>query len=215
MTQELAVKFDSCDQLTFVQGDMRTVSCVLYNPKTSLLGNLAAGAILSFNFPRQGGGSIKRTTGPTQVTPVQVIIPAGNPGYIGLPDNGLVSGDIVQVAANAGGTLPSPLAPSTNYQVLTIDLDSFYLCDATTGAIIALTTQGTKGFSYTQQGTGIVIENQTTNPGQFTLGLQTYWSQLVNAALAQTPQLIYTDPSGNVEIIRIVNLMDVYAQPVP
>jgi hypothetical protein len=204
----LAVKFNQCDTLAFTQGDgPRQFACVLYDPRTALQAILA-GSTLSLNFPRQGGGSVKRSTAPIQVAQAAVIVPQGGPpGYISLPDNGLCDGDKFQLTTS--GTLPTPLALATNYLVETIDNDTFYLTDLS-GNIIQISDQGSGGFTMTSQFQDIVVSGT-----QFLLNLRSSWSLFVNAALAQTPQLSYTDPSNNQQIVIIRNQLDVFAQPVP
>ena len=205
----LAAKFNNCDQMVFVQGVNLTFSCVLFNPISAQPKDLT-GAIIGMNFPRQGGGVIKRTNGPVAIPSAAVIIPQGGPpGYILLPDHGLVTGDKGELSTS--GVLPSPLATLTDYLVLVIDNNSFYFTDLN-GAIIDITDQGSGGFAFTNS---IDLTLGTAVLGQFNLLLRAPVSLDTNAALAQDFQVSITDSSGVTQILVIQNALDVYAQPNP
>lgn len=208
----LAVKFNSCDGLNFVQGDMRVFSGVVYDPKTAQPADLT-GSIISLNLPRDSGGSIKRTNAFIAVAQAQVIVPptAETYGYIAQPDHGLVTGDTLQYQTS--GTLPAPLAPTTNYKVQVIDNDNFYVTD-TSGVIISLTDQGTVG-GFTYKNLVDLVLGTTPVLGQFTFNMRAPVSGATNAALAQDFQVNYTNAAGSIQIILIQKVLDVYPQPVP
>lgn len=203
----LLANFDGNPGITFTQGESRTIIVTLSSQGTTTPVNLT-GSVVDLNLPRQGGGSIKRTSGPVAVAFAEVIIDPSN--TIVLPDHGFVTGDTVQVAAQGGGTLPGGLVISTNYLILVIDVNTFQFTD-TSGSLITLTSQGTIGFNITDSN-----DLQVTTPllGQMTLNLRSLVSADTNAALAQTFQVSYT-LAGATRIVLVQNQLDVYAQPVP
>lgn len=199
--------------LIFVQGDKRLFNGILFSKSLAQPADLTS-AILSLNFPRQGGGTVKRTNGTVPVLSSQVVVspPADEPGQIVLPDNGLVDGDVVQLTAMGGGTLPSPLMPSTNYTILNIDLNVFNFIDSS-GNPVVITDQGTVGFTMLNANDIQLGENPLL--GQFIFNLRSPVAAAINAALAQTFQIGWQDASGNFLNVIVQNLLDVYAQPAP
>lgn len=203
----LSVNFDGECDLVFVQGEDRTILVGLTN-LTPLLPQNLTGATVGINLPRQGGGSIKRTTGTTEVLAANVAITPGN--VCTLVDHGLVTGDPVTLTAAPGGTLPGGLAPATQYLIKVLDNNTFQITD-TSGNVIALTTQGTVGFLITNS---VDVTLNSGDLGQFTFNLRALVSAAVNAQLAQTCQVQYT-LSSKTRIALVENLLDVYVQPVP
>lgn len=201
------VKFDGNLALTFNQGEDRTILITVFDQNTGIPINLTGG-VVGLNLPLQGGGSIKRTSGIVSVPYSGVTIaPAST---ITLADHGFVSGDPIQVAAQGGGSLPSGLMPSTDYLISVIDVNTFQITD-TSGNIIALTTQGTVGFTIQNSNDLQIVSGDL---GQATLNLRADVSAEVNAALAQTFQFEYV-LSGKTRIVVIPYQLDVTAQPVP
>lgn len=208
---QLGINFNGCSSLTFVQGEALTFIVGFLNLATLQPIDLT-GATVILNLPLQGGGSIKRTSGPVLVNSSQVMVP--NPpetpaGYVNFTDHGFVTGDPVQVSVVGGGTLPSPLAPATNYLIKVIDVNNFEFTD-TSGNIISLTTQGVGQFNINNT-TDLVISNPTF--GQATFVLRSPVSLAANALLAQNFQVGYSNVDTTV-IQVIPHLLDVYFQPV-
>jgi hypothetical protein len=209
---QFGVNFGGYSGMRFTQGEALTISIVLFDLWTNLPIDLTD-AVVNLNLPLQGGGSIKRTTGPVTINSSQVVVPnpPGTPvGYVNLTDHGFVTGDPVQVAVVGGGTLPTPLAPSTNYLIKTIDVNNFEFTD-TSGNAISLTTQGSGQFNINNT-TDLVIANATM--GQVTLTLRSLVTAAANALLAQNFQIGYSNTSTT-RIMVLQNLLDVLFQPVP
>lgn len=205
--QNLLVLFDGEPELDFVQGEDRELNMLIRDSRTGLPIDLT-GAIVGVNLPRQDGGSIKRTTLGPLVLSTEIVIPAHDPGYVQLPDHGLVTGDPVTLVV-VTGSLPSPLAPSTSYLVKVIDLDSFYITDLN-GNVIPLTSQGSGSFNLVNAND---VQIETGDLGKVIFALRSPVTQLVNAAIAQDFQVEFTI-AGKIRIAVLKNLLDVDQQPV-
>lgn len=209
MDTSVGVKFDGNQGLSFTQGEDRLVLVTVFDIPSNLPINLTGGQA-GINFPLQGGGSVKRLTSGPIVNTSGVVLPAGQNGYIHLPDHGLITGDPIQVAVIGGGVLPTPLAPATPYLIQTIDKDNFYFTD-TTGAIVSLTDQGSGSFTITNS---TDLQIPAGDLGEIMLNLRALVSAQINAALAQPFQVEIT-LAGKTRIVPIVGHLDVTAQPVP
>jgi hypothetical protein len=79
--------------------------------------------------------------------------------------HGMYTGDILQVS-NSGGALPGGLSASTDYFVIKIDANTFYLAtsflNAQTGTVINITNNGSGTNSYLEIGPYIVISNESS-----------------------------------------------------
>lgn len=126
------------------------------------------------------GGNAAELCNPELIAPTQISIAANTiqtyagSSTIGIPQQGVVggypgsiayvTGDIVQVAAGPGGTLPAPLLASTNYYVIAGAAGSIKLATtlalALAGTGIDLTTQGTV-YMIMQVGATAAIQNAT------------------------------------------------------
>lgn len=212
MDINLGVQFDNSVGLEFVQGEDRSILITLYDVCTLTPVDLTS-ATVGLNLPLQGGGSIKRTTGPVSIPTSDVTVPSPSGiGFVALTDHGFVTGDPVQVAAVGAGVLPTPLVTAIAYTIQTIDVNSFYFVDAG-GNVINLTDQGSGSFDVNNT-TDLVINGGTAILGKVTFNLRDLVSEAANALLAQTFQVSYT-VGGRIRIAVIQNLLDVLFQPVP
>lgn len=215
MNNSLDVRFAmngcGCNGLGFTQGEFITYTLTFFNPSATAPIDLTD-AVVDLNLPLQGGGSIKRTSGPVVVNSSQIEIP--NPpatpiGIVSFTDHGFVTGDPIMVAPVGAGVLPSPLVISTPYTISVIDVNSFEFADAN-GVVISLTDQGTGQFNINNT-TDLVI----TTPafGVCTFVLRSPVSLAANALLAQSFQVGYANALTN-RILILRNILDVYFQPV-
>lgn len=200
------IAFDGNPGLSFCQGEYRTVLLTFVNKLTGIPINLTG--TVSVNFSQQGGGTVKRSTAGVNIPASQVNITPAN--TLTLQDHGFVTGDTIQVAAQAGGALPGGLSALTNYLVVAIDLNTFSLTDSSGNAIV-LSSQGTIGLVATLQN-DVTISNATL--GQVSLVLRNQVTAVVNAALAQDFQVGYVN-SNEPRIAVIQGQLDVLAQPAP
>lgn len=208
MDTSIAINFDGQKGIELTQGEDRTI-LVTFSVQSVTTPIDITGAVVEFNFPRQDGGAVKRTSGVVTFSSDEVVV---NPelGTVILPDNGLVTGDPVTVAAIGEGVLPSPLTAETNYTINTIDVNTFQFIDSSGNAII-FTDQGTGQFNIINV-TDVVITNPTL--GQVTLLLRSQVTAAMNAQIAQNFQAQYT-LAGKTRINVLFHLLDVLFQPVP
>lgn len=115
------------------------VPMVAYNGDLAELTNTELLAPTQINA---GTDSIATFSGTTTIGIPQQGVPGASPSSIAY-----VTGDIVQVSAGPGGTLPSPLLANTDYYVIALGAGAIKLAtslaNATTGTAIDLTTSGT------------------------------------------------------------------------
>lgn len=206
MDPKIGVRFDGSQGLAFVAGEDRTISVAIYDQNVGQPINLTGGAVF-VNFPRSGGGTVKRTSAALPIAASAVT--TGSPGAIVLNDHGLVTNDAVTFAVVSGG-LPAPLAGATTYLVSVIDNNTFSVTD-NTGAAINLTTAGTGTFTVSN---GSDISLTTPTAGLVTLTLRYTVTNAIEAGLGQTFEVGYTI-GGKTRIQCLPGLLDVTAQPDP
>lgn len=208
MDIQIGIAFDDKPGLCFNQGEDRSIIMTLYDAEFKTPVNLSvSGTVVGLNLPLQGGGSIKRTSGPVTAQCANVTTTPMN--SVLLTDHGFVTGDPVQVAAVGGGTLPGGLAPSTPYLVEVLDLNTFSFTD-TSANVIALTSKGVGAFSITNANDVQII---TGDLGQVQLNLRSLVTAAVNPAYSQNFQVEYVI-SGKTRIAILHALLDVDNQPV-
>lgn len=207
MDIQVGVLFDNNPGIQLTQGEDRTIVMTLFSQGYSTPVNLT-GAVVGANFPYQGGGNIKRTSGLVAVPTVGVNPNTAN--SVTLNDHGFVTGDPVTVAAIGSGVLPAGLAPATPYTISVIDLNTFQFLDAT-GAVVTMTSKGSGSFSIFNAN-DVVISNASL--GQVTLSLRAAMTLFMNAALAQNFQVEFT-VGGKTRISVLNALLDVLNQPEP
>lgn len=207
MDIRVGVSFDGNDGIAFTQGEDRTILIAVYDADTLLPVNLTGG-VIGINFPRQGGGSIKRTNGSVIASAQNVNLNPAN--TVVITDHGLVTGDVVQVAPIGGGTLPAGLAISTNYTIAVVDNNTIGFLTSL-GVVVDLTTQGIGTFSLTDAADLVLT---TPASGLATLNLRAAVSEDVQPCENQAFQVEYT-VSGKTRIAVVKGTLDVQSQPDP
>jgi hypothetical protein len=204
---DLKVTFNGAkSRLSFVQGEDRSEAIIVQDANTGEPVDLT-GATAVFAMPAAAGGAIKRYAGVSMAVPPAAVTLAT--GAFAVASHGLVTGDIIQVAAAAGGTLPAGVLPGTNYSVMVIDPSTFSLL-APDGSPVVPTTQGTGGFTFTNGDMTVDVPTQ----GHLTCNLRGAVTQAVRAANAQDMQLNIMQ-SGKTRIAVIKAALDVYPQAEP
>lgn len=202
------INFDGKPGMCFVQGEDVSTVITLFTPRVTTPIDLTDTQI-TLGLPRDGGGTVRRSTAPTGVPFVGFSV--GSQDVV-LPDHGFVTGDPVTVAAQVGGTLPAPLAPATTYNILVLDNDTFIFVDAS-GDEVIMTTQGTIGVDVTITEVSVTVANAVL--GQVTLALSARVTAALKAGLAQSLQLQYVESAGAKTVVVVRNQLDIYAQPFP
>ena len=200
------ILFDGDCGMSFTQGEDRTIDVTFVDRISGEPINLT-GAGVFVNFPRSGGGTIKRTSAPLPIS--ATFVTPGSPGSISYLGHRLVTGDPVTLTLTSGA-LPSPLAAATPYLVQEIDPDTFTLLGSD-GSTITILTQGTGSFSLANA-SDLTITNAAS--GIATLVLRSEVTLAIDAGLGQAFQAGYI-LSGKIRIVPIIGVLDVYAQPDP
>lgn len=188
--------FDGRGTLTFVAGEDRTIAVLLHDATTQNPIDLT-GYTVQLTLPREGGGTVKRSSGPVAIPETAVTV---GKTAIYLPDHGLVTGDPVQFA----GELPTPLVEATTYIVKVVDLKSFSVT-MPDGTPITLSAAA---------GPFTMTNSVDLVPGNPVLG-QTMWkirhevSAAVNIGLAQTFYLGFSG-DGSQRWAVLTGRLDVY-----
>jgi hypothetical protein len=211
MEAKLAVKFDNSEILSFVQGEDRKFQISFTDEITGKPIDLNLAKQIQVNLPRLGGGTVKRMMTGFLVPSASLTILTG---LISYTDHGLVEDEIIRVSTT--GTLPSGYLPATNYKISYIDENTFGLKDATTGILIKPSTQGSGGFTVTQQSSiSIVALVDNAVLGEATLFVPAVVSSKTQDALAQNFQAQYVDSTDNLRIAVLTGKLDVTPQPTP
>lgn len=202
MEADLFIRFGTHPTYAFVQGEDRTLDVVVYERGQGGIYNLT-GAAVTLHLPRDGGGSLKRSSTPVRVAASQVAF-ATSPGQVNLPEHGLATGDAFTVVAQGGGTLPAGLAISTNYKAHVID-DGAFSIQTSAGADVVLTSAGTLGFDMTLADT--ITNNGTA--GTLAFPLSAAFTAAVRAGAAQDLQVAIV-LAGKRRVAQAHGALDVY-----
>lgn len=205
---QLKVAVNRSQRVVFTQGEDRALTLLLTDEAQGLPLDLTGGQLV-FSLPRYGGGSIKRRTGavPFSWAAAQTL---DGLSTITLVSHGLVSGDLVTLAAAGANPLPAPFAAATPYVVTAIDNDTFALLTQA-GQALALTAPSSDGVQLSLA--DFAVGNALL--GQAVLALSAEVTSACAIGQGQTWQLTYRAPDGLIRIYSATNQLDVYAQPLP
>lgn len=199
----LRVSFsNNAQRMAFVQGEDRVFPVVITDASSAEPIDLT-GATLEVCFPRQGGGTVRRTTGPV-VTSAALITATG---VFAATSHGLVTGDTVTAAA-PGGSLPTGLAPGA-YQVRVISVDTFAL---QTGGADAIPTAPGSGLMTLTNTADLVIDVGTLGHANLTLPARV--TAAVRDGSTQDMQVNVTI-AGKRRIVVLKDALDVWEQADP
>jgi len=184
--------------LTFVAGEDRSIAILLHDAATHNPIDLT-GITVQLTLPREGGGHVKRDSGPLTI-PMSAIVA----NHLYLPDHGLVSGDPVTFV----GELPDPLMDSTTYFVSVVDLNRIGLTGPGGTPIVFGTTTapGAGPFAMLNQ---VDLTLGTPILGQAMWHLRKEVSLAVNSGLSQTFYLGYS-LDGSQRWTMLSGRLDVY-----
>ena len=191
-------------RLAFVQGEDRRVPITIHDGRTGRPVDLT-GSILAVTMPAALGGPVRRSTG---AIPVSTLARTG--AEFTVAGHGLVTGDIVRVAANAGATLPGGLAPMTDYTVRKVGRDTLVLQQA--GADVVPSSSGSGGFGITLSG-GLEVDDPTF--GHAVLILRSWVTAAAHARDGQDIEVSITGGDGLVRMAVLRSALDVLARPYP
>lgn len=203
----LKIRFDGNQpRLSFVQGEDRTIGLSISDDLSGHAVDLT-GASLQVAFLGLDGRALKRRSAGLAVASASV---APSTGVLTAVGHGLVTGDIVRVAATAGSTLPGGLAPGIDYLVSSLTADTFMLL-TTAGAAVALTNAGAGSLEVTS--TNLAIDDAAG--GHAVLNLPAALTAEVVDGQMQDLQVSIRSAAGMVRIAVIKGCLDVYPQAVP